>query len=77
MCICCLGEKALVVFAHHHSESNNGGNKELASVLCQLLSKLGLIWQNATLQCVPPTQYYNLHQGPHDTVCQKKSILVY
>lgn len=31
------------VYAYIHRESNNGGNKELARVLCQLLSKLGLI----------------------------------
>ena len=31
------------VFAHIHRECNDGGNRELAGVLCQLLSKLGLM----------------------------------
>ncbi len=62
------------VYAYIHRESNNGGTKELASVLSQLLSKLGLIWQHATLQCVPPTQYFHLHRGPHDEVCRANRL---
>lgn len=31
------------VFAHIHRGCNDGGNGELADVLCQLLSKLGLM----------------------------------